>query len=110
MTGLRVDKWLWFARFVRTRSLAARLCLEGCVTIGDSVVMKPGHLVRPGDVLTVRLGDRLRRVTIAALAPRRGPAEAARRLYLEAEAPLSLGAIERAAWTPLLAESALKIE
>jgi ribosome-associated heat shock protein Hsp15 len=110
MTGLRVDKWLWFARFVRTRSLAARLCLEGCVTIGDGVVMKPGHLVRPGDVLTVRLGDRLRRVTVAALAPRRGPAEAARRLYLEAEAPLSRGAIERAAWTPLLAESALKIE
>ncbi len=110
MTGLRVDKWLWFARFARTRSLAARLCLEGCVTIGGSVVMKPGQLVRPGDVLTVRLGDRLRRVTVAALAAHRGPAEAARRLYIEADPPLSLGAIERAAWTPLIAESALNAE
>jgi ribosome-associated heat shock protein Hsp15 len=110
MTGLRVDKWLWFARFARTRSLAARLCLEGCVTIGGGLVMKPGHLVRPGDVLTVRLGDRLRRITVAALATRRGPAEAARRLYLEADAPASLRAIERTAWTPLIAETALKIE
>ncbi|HEV2546141.1 MAG TPA: RNA-binding S4 domain-containing protein [Stellaceae bacterium] len=110
MTGLRVDKWLWFARVVRTRSLAARLCLEGCITIGGRVVMKPGHLVRPGDVLTVLLGDRLRRITVAALATHRGPAEAARRLYLEAEPPLSLSTIERAAWTPLLAEGALKVE
>ena len=110
MTGLRVDKWLWFARLARTRSLAARLCLEGCVTVGGSVIMKPGQPVRPGDVLTVRLGDRLRRITVAALAAHRGPAAASRRLYIEAEPPLSLRAVERAAWTPLLAESALKIE
>src|SRR5215472_4880699 len=110
MSGLRVDKWLWFARFARTRSLAARLCLEGHVTIGGSIVMKPGHLVRPGDVLTVRIGDRLRRVTVAALATRRGAPEAARPLYVEAEPPLSLRVTERAAWTPLIAESPLKIE
>lgn len=110
MSGLRVDKWLWFARFARTRSLAAKLCLEGCVTVGGSVVVKPGHLVRPGDVLTVRLGDRVRRITIMALATHRGPAEAARRLYLEADSPLSLRAIERAAWSPLLPESELKLE
>jgi ribosome-associated heat shock protein Hsp15 len=104
MTGLRVDKWLWFARFARTRSLAARLCLEGCVTVGGSVVIKPGHLVRAGDVLTVRVGNRLRQIKVAALATHRGPAEMARRLYLETAPPLSLSAIERAAWTPLLAE------
>jgi ribosome-associated heat shock protein Hsp15 len=105
MTGLRVDKWLWFARFARTRTLAARLCLEGCVTVGGSVVIKPGHLVRVGDVLTVRVGNRLRQIKVAALATHRGPAERAHRLYLETEPPLSLSAIERAAWTPLLAES-----
>jgi len=110
MTGLRLDKWLWFARFARTRSLAARLCLKGCITVGGSIITKPGHLVRPRDVLTVRLGDRLRRVTVAALATHRGPAEMARQLYLEAEPPLSLRAIEQAAWTPLMAEGARKIE
>jgi ribosome-associated heat shock protein Hsp15 len=108
MTGLRVDKWLWFARFARTRSLAARLCSEGCVSLGGSVVMKPGHLVRPGDALTVRVGDRLRRITVVAIATHRGPAEMARGLYLETEPSLSLSAIERTAWTPLLAESVLK--
>jgi ribosome-associated heat shock protein Hsp15 len=110
MSGLRVDKWLWFARFARTRSLAAKLCLESCVTVGGDVVTKPGHLVRPGDVLTVRLGDRLRRITVTALATHRGPAEAACRLYLEAEPPLSLRAVERATWSPLLAASPLKPE
>jgi ribosome-associated heat shock protein Hsp15 len=110
MTGLRLDKWLWFARFARTRSLAARLCLEGCVSLGSAVVVKPGHLVRPGDVLTVRLGDRLRRVTVAALATHRGSADAARRLYVEAGPPLSLKEMERAAWAPLLAEHVLKID
>ena len=49
-------------------------------------------------------------VTVSALATHRGPADTARRLYLEAGPPLSLSAIERAAWTPLLAESAIKTE
>jgi ribosome-associated heat shock protein Hsp15 len=110
MTGSRLDKWLWFARFARTRSLAAKLCLEGCVTIGGTVVRKPGHPVRLGDMLTVRQGDRVRRISVTSFTTHRGPAGAARQLYLEAEPPLSVRAVERAAWSPLIAESSAEIE
>ena len=110
MTGLRLDKWLGFARFARTRSLAAKLCLEGCITVGDVVVLKPGHPVRLGDVLTVRQGDRVRRISVTSLATHRGPPAAARQLYLETEPPLSVRAVERAVWTPLIAESSSEIE
>jgi ribosome-associated heat shock protein Hsp15 len=110
MTGLRLDKWLWFARFARTRSLAAKLCLEGCVAVSGTVMLKPGHPVRLGDALTVRQGDRVRRIRVTALATHRGSAGTARQLYLEAEPPLSIRAIERAAWAPLIPESSTEIE
>lgn len=104
MTGMRLDKWLWFARFVKTRSLAAKLCGEGSVTIGGSVVLKPGHPVRVGDVLTVRQGRMLRRVSVLALGARRGPPAEARLLYAEIAPPLSLQAAEAAEWVRLLDE------
>jgi ribosome-associated heat shock protein Hsp15 len=106
MTGLRLDKWLWFARFAKTRSLAAKLCAAGCVTVGGVTVSKAAHALRVGDLLSIRQGRVLRRVTVLALGDRRGPPAEARLLYVEPEAPLPLRDLERRAWTPLIADEA----
>jgi ribosome-associated heat shock protein Hsp15 len=106
MTTLRLDKWLWFARLAKTRSLAARLCNGGAIAVGGAVVVKPGHLVRVGDVVTVEQGRRLRRVTVQALGARRGPPAEARLLYAEPEPPRARRDIDRETWMPLLEESA----
>jgi len=71
---LRLDKWLWFARLARTRSLAARLCTEGRVTVGGRDGVKPHHAIRVGDVVTVELPHLRRRLIVRALGERRGPA------------------------------------
>jgi ribosome-associated heat shock protein Hsp15 len=102
MTSLRLDKWLWFARFAKTRSLAAKLCVEGGVIVGGAPVLKPGHALRVGDVLTLRQGRVLRHVIVLALGERRGPPAEARLLYSEPEAPQPLRDIERRSWTPLI--------
>jgi len=77
----RIDKWLWHARFFKTRSLAARICRDGRVRRNGDVVPKPRALVEPEDVLTFIQGERVRVVRILALAERRGPATEARALY-----------------------------
>jgi ribosome-associated heat shock protein Hsp15 len=100
---LRLDKWLWFARLARTRSLAARLCQSGGVSVGGSIVVKPHHPVRVGDSLTVAQGRVRRMLVIAALGERRGPAAEARRLYDEPQPPRPLADAE-AAWIPLFDE------
>lgn len=105
MSGARLDKWLWFARFAKTRSLAAKLCAEGAVTVAGEPVLKPGHAVRVGDSIGVRQGRTLRQVTVRALGSRRGPPAEARLLYDEPAPPLSLRAAERAAWEPLIDEA-----
>jgi ribosome-associated heat shock protein Hsp15 len=103
-TSLRLDKWLWFARFARTRSLAAKLCAAGAVTLGGTPVSKPNQTVRVGDRLTVPQGRVLRRVTVLALGTRRGPPAEARLLYDEPEPPLPLRAAEAAGWESLFGE------
>jgi ribosome-associated heat shock protein Hsp15 len=105
MTSLRLDKWLWFARFARTRSLAAKLCSSGLVTVGGTAVAKPGHLVRLGDTVTVEHGRTVRRVTVLALCNRRGPPADARLLYAEPEPPQSRLDVDREAWVPLFEDS-----
>ncbi|HEX6940501.1 MAG TPA: RNA-binding S4 domain-containing protein [Longimicrobiales bacterium] len=77
----RLDKWLWFARFFKSRSLAARACAEGRVRVSGQVVGKAHYAVKVGDVLTFPAGPNIRVVRVAALAVRRGPAAEARRLY-----------------------------
>lgn len=79
----RVDRWLWFARIVRTRTLAAELVATGRVRLNRSRIAKPGHGVAVGDVLTLALPGGVRVVRIAACAERRGPAPAARLLYAD---------------------------
>ncbi len=79
----RVDKWLWRARFFKTRGLAAELAGSGRLRINSEHVAKPAQPVRPGDVLTFPQGDRIRVIRIEALGHRRGPAPEARALYTD---------------------------
>jgi ribosome-associated heat shock protein Hsp15 len=83
--GLRLDKWLWHARFFRTRSLAAKLAARRRVRINGNVTGKPHQLVRPGDVVTFPQGDRVRVVRVVSLGVRRGPAAEAQALYADVE-------------------------
>lgn len=82
---MRLDKWLWAARFFKTRSLAQQAIAAGKVKVGDARV-KSSHTVKPSDHLVVRIGDFEWQVTVKALSDRRGPAEEARKLYEETEA------------------------
>jgi ribosome-associated heat shock protein Hsp15 len=77
----RLDKWLWQARFYKSRSLASRACSGRRLRLNRIVVAKAHHLVRVGDVLTFVKGERLRVVRVCALATRRGPASEAQTLY-----------------------------
>ena len=79
----RLDKWLWFARVVKTRELAASLVESGKVRLNGQKTLKPGHGVKAGDVLTIVLKSRVRVLHVEGLGERRGPAEAARLLYHE---------------------------
>lgn len=81
MNGQRLDKWLWCARFFKSRGLAAKACHEGRIRVSGHVVAKAHHTVRPGDVLTFPLGPNIRVVRIMAFAMRRGPPAEARELY-----------------------------
>lgn len=87
MEGLRIDKWLWFARFCKTRSLARHLVDEGMVTLNDRPVGKASTTVRAGDELTFRQGRGWRRVVVTGIGGRRGPAPEAQALYRELAAP-----------------------
>jgi ribosome-associated heat shock protein Hsp15 len=82
---LRLDKWLWQARFVKSRSLAASLIEAGSVRVNGTRVTRPGRDVTAGDVLTFPQGPRIRVVRILALGQRRGPATEAQALYHDLE-------------------------
>ena len=83
----RLDKWLWFARFAKSRTLASRLCAERRVRVNREVVAKPSATVRSGDVLTFPQGEHVRVVRVIAPGLRRGPAEEARTLYEDLAPP-----------------------
>lgn len=78
-----MDKWLWQARFFKTRSLAARQVSDGHVRVNAVKVTKTSTQVTPGDVLTFAQGRQIRIVRIEALAKRRGPATEAQTLYTD---------------------------
>ena len=85
--GQRVDKWLWHARIVKTRTLATRLAAAGQVRVNKRKTARASHTVRPGDVLTFVHGGRVRVLKILSLAERRGPAPDARALYEDLAPP-----------------------
>jgi ribosome-associated heat shock protein Hsp15 len=97
----RLDQWLWFARFVKTRSLGARLCAAGAASINGVPARKANQGVRVGDVVVVPQGGWQLTVRVLALGARRGPAVEARTLYEEFAAPVRLRAASPV-WTPLL--------
>ena len=82
---MRLDKWLWAARFFKTRSLAQQAIVAGRVKLDDARV-KPSHEIKPGNLLAIRVGDFEWQITVKELSDRRGPAEQARKLYEESEA------------------------
>jgi ribosome-associated heat shock protein Hsp15 len=77
----RIDKWLWFTRVIKSRTLAAELVSEGKVRINRIRAEKPSQLVKPGDILTVGLGAHVRILEVVAPGTRRGPASEAQTLY-----------------------------
>lgn len=77
----RLDKWLWFARVVKTRNQAVRLIEKGHVRLNARRIEVPAKAVGPGDVLTVALERQVRVLRIRALAPRRGSAALSLLLY-----------------------------
>jgi ribosome-associated heat shock protein Hsp15 len=103
--SLRLDKWLWHARFCKSRSLATKLCTAGQIRLAQatpgasttdgaggksgapSLVAKPSQTIRPGDVLTFPLGGQVRVIRILGLGLRRGPAPEARALYQDLTPP-----------------------
>lgn len=86
-TPLRLDKWLWYARFCKSRTLAAKLCASRRIRLDGAIVQKPHHQVRAGNVLTFPLGAHVRVIKILALGTRRGPAPEARSLYEDLAPP-----------------------
>ena len=86
-SGLRLDKWLWHARFVKSRGLAAKLVSESGVRVNGTRAAKPAAAVRPGDVLTFALGRHVRVIRVLALGTRRGPAPEAQALYDDLDPP-----------------------
>jgi ribosome-associated heat shock protein Hsp15 len=83
MDRQRIDKWLWHARVVRTRSAAAELVTSGLVRLNRERITAPSRLVRADDVITVALDRQVRILKVAGFAERRGDAEAGRVLYAD---------------------------
>ena len=84
MVGVRMDKWLWAARFFKTRSLAARACELGRIE-SNGVGAKPAREVRAGDMLRVKNDSGEFHVEVLAVSEMRGPAAVAQTLYRETE-------------------------
>ena len=94
-TSVRIDKWLWAARFFTTRALATEAVAGGKVEVNGERV-KPARAVKPGDTVSVRLGPYLHEVVVRGLSDKRGPASVAQGLYEETKA--SREAREKLSW------------
>lgn len=84
---IRLDKWLWQARFFKTRSLAARTISTHGVRVNSTPVSKPGRMIAPGDVLTFPQAKQIRVIKVVAPGERRGPAPEAQTLYEDLSPP-----------------------
>lgn len=79
--SLRVDKYLWFTRFFKTRSLATKRANGGRIRINGNKIKKSSDTVRIGDILTFAQGNEIRVIRVLNLGTRRGPAQEAQSLY-----------------------------
>ncbi len=84
---LRIDKWLWYARFFKSRALASRMVSSGRLRIDGDAVSKPHRHVQVGQTLIFPQGEVTRTIEVRALATRRGPATEAQALYHDLDPP-----------------------
>ncbi len=84
---IRIDKWLWHARFFKSRTLAGRFCQGGKVRLNDQPIAKAHALVGAGDVLTFAKANQIKVVQIVDVGTRRGPAPEAQTLYEDLSPP-----------------------
>jgi ribosome-associated heat shock protein Hsp15 len=84
---LRIDKWLWHARFFKTRSLAAKVVSGGKLRVNGQPISKPAYMVSTSDVLTFPQADNVRVIKVLAMGERRGPAPEAQQLYEDLAPP-----------------------
>lgn len=84
---IRLDKWLWHARFLKSRSLATTFVASGKVRVNGTPVSKPARNVGAGDVLTFAIGDAVKVAKILGIGARRGPAPEAQALYEDLSPP-----------------------
>ena len=94
LSTIRVDKWLWYARFLKSRSLASRFVSDGNLRIDGERSTKPSRTVKPGDVLTFPQGTHIRVIKIVEIGVRRGPAPEAQALYEDLAPPEQKARIE----------------
>lgn len=77
----RLDRWIWHARIVKTRTIAANLVTEGHVRVNGERIEQPARAIKPGDVLTIALPARVRVLKVTGILPRRANAAAIRDVY-----------------------------
>ena len=77
----RLDRWIWHARIVKTRTIATSLIAEGYVRVNGERAEAPARAIRPGDVLTIALPARVRVLKVTGILPRRADASAAKHTY-----------------------------
>lgn len=84
---LRIDKWLWYTRFFKSRTLASKICDSGKVRVNGTLISKSHYKLVVGDVLTFPKGNDVRVVKVVELGTRRGPATEAQTLYDDLQPP-----------------------
>ena len=80
---IRLDTWLWYARFYKSRSLSSKAILNGKLRINSNKITKPATKVKTNDVLTLNYINEIRIIQIQSLGSRRGPASEAQSLYID---------------------------
>jgi ribosome-associated heat shock protein Hsp15 len=84
---VRVDKWLWRARFFKSRALATETVVSGHCRINGTRIVKPSHPVGAGDTLTIPIGSQVRLIRVIDAGVRRGPPGEAQAMYLDLDVP-----------------------
>ncbi|WP_439544505.1 RNA-binding S4 domain-containing protein [Hyphomicrobium sp.] len=87
-SGQRLDKWLWFARVTKSRTVASAAVIGGKIKVNRETVTKASHPIKPGDVITSRISKNIRVLRVVAPGTRRGPAPEARLLYEDMSPPV----------------------
>ena len=90
---LRLDKWLWYARFMKSRSKATKFCRSNRLCVNGSIVVKAHFLVKQNDVLTFSDGNNIKIIKILNLGVRRGSAPEAQALYEDLSPPIYLNKV-----------------